>query len=46
MNGYDLIERNDRLYAAMIGISAGTLDKRGLARVFEECSQPIPEELA
>jgi Fic/DOC family protein len=29
MNGYDLIERDDRLYTAMIGISARTLDKRG-----------------
>jgi hypothetical protein len=41
MNGYDLTEREDRLYGAMIAISARTLDKRGLARVFEECSQPI-----
>jgi len=45
MNGYDLIEQEDRLYTAMIAISARTLDKRGLARVFEECSQPIPDEL-
>lgn len=44
MNGYDLIEREDRLYAAMIAISARTLDKGGLARVFEECSQPILED--
>jgi death-on-curing protein len=44
MNGYDLIEREDRLYAAMIAISARTLDKGGLARVFEECSQPIRED--
>lgn len=44
MNGFDLIEREDRLYAAMIAISARTLDKGGLARVFEECSQPIPED--
>ncbi|HEY6475503.1 MAG TPA: type II toxin-antitoxin system death-on-curing family toxin [Polyangia bacterium] len=44
MNGYDLIERDERLYTAMIAISARTLDKRGLAGVFEECSQPIREE--
>jgi death-on-curing protein len=44
MNGYDLIEREDRLYAAMIAISARTLDKGGLARLFEECSQPILED--
>ena len=44
MNGYDLIERDEGLYTAMIAISARTLDKRGLARVFEECSQPIREE--
>lgn len=44
MNGYDLIEREDRLYAAMIAISARTLDKGGLARVFEECSQQILED--
>lgn len=45
MNGYDLIERDDRLYAAMIAISARTLDKRGLAQVFEERSESIREEL-
>jgi len=44
MNGYDLIEQDDRLYTAMIAISARTLDKRGLSRVFQECSQPIPNE--
>lgn len=44
MNGYDLIEREDHLYAAMIAISARTLDKRGLALVFEDCSQPIRED--
>jgi death on curing protein len=44
MNGHDLLERDERLYAAMIAISARTLDKRGLARVFQECSQPVPEE--
>jgi death-on-curing protein len=44
MNGYDLIEREDRLYSAMIAISARTLDKSALARVFEECSQPILED--
>lgn len=44
MNGYDLIEREDRLYSAMIAISVRTLDKGGLARVFEECSQPILED--
>jgi death-on-curing protein len=44
MNGYDLIERADRLYSAMIAISARTLDKRGLAEVFEGSSQPIREE--
>ena len=44
MNGYDLIEREDRLYTAMIAISARTLDKGGLARVFEECSLPILED--
>jgi hypothetical protein len=44
MNGYDLIERDERLYTAMIAISARTLDKRGLAQVFEDCSQPIREE--
>jgi death-on-curing protein len=44
MNGHDLIERDDRLYTAMIAISARKLDKRGLAQVFEECSQPVPEE--
>jgi death-on-curing protein len=46
MNGYDLTERDERLYTAMIAISARTLDKSGLAQVFEECSQPIREELA
>lgn len=46
MNGYDLIEQEDRLYTALIAISARSLDKRGLARVFEECSQRIPDEPA
>ncbi len=45
MNGYDLVERDDRLYTAMIAISARTLDKRGLAQVFEECSDPIRDAL-
>jgi death-on-curing protein len=44
MNGYDLVERDERLYTAMIAISGRTLDRRGLARVFEDCSQPIREE--
>ena len=44
MNGYDLIERDDRLYNAMMALSAKTLDKAGLARVFEECSQILPDE--
>jgi death-on-curing protein len=46
MNGYDLTERDARLYTAMIAISAWTLDKGGLAQVFEACSQPIREEPA
>jgi death-on-curing protein len=45
MNGYDLVEREELLYAAMIAISDRTLDKRGLARVFEQCSQPISDQL-
>ena len=44
MNGYDLIERDDRLYNAIMALSAKTLDKVGLARVFEECSQIRPDE--
>ena len=44
MNGYDLIERDDRLYTAIMALSAKTLDKAGLARVFEECSQIRPDE--
>lgn len=45
MNGYDLIEQDERLYTAMIAISARELDKPGLAQVFEECSRLIQEEL-
>lgn len=44
MNGYDLIEQDDRLYTAMIAISARTLDKGGLAQLFEECSRPIRQQ--
>jgi death on curing protein len=44
MNGYDLIERDDRLYAAMLALSSKALDKAGLAQVFEECSQILPDE--
>jgi death-on-curing protein len=43
MNGHDLIEQDERLYTAMIAISARKLDKLGLAQVFEECSRPIQE---
>lgn len=45
MNGHDLVEQDERLYTAMIAISARNLDKLGLAQVFEECSRPIQEEL-
>lgn len=44
MNGFDLIERDDRLYTAMIALSSKTLDKAGLAKVFEDCSQIFPGE--
>ena len=44
MNGYDLVERDDRLYTAMLALSSKTLDKAGLAQVFEECSQVSPDE--
>lgn len=44
MNGYDLVERDDRLYTAMIALSSKTLDKAGLARVFEGCSQVLVDE--
>ena len=44
MNGYDLVERDDRLYTAMIALSSKTLDKAGIARVFEECSQVLVDE--
>lgn len=36
LNGYRLREVGDRLYQAMIAISAGELDKEGLARVLRE----------
>jgi death-on-curing protein len=44
MNGYDLVERDDRLYTAMIAISSKTLDKAGLAQVFEDCSDTLLDE--
>ena len=44
MNGYDLIERDDRLYTAMIALSSKTLDKVGLAEVFKRYSQPLLDE--
>ena len=44
MNGYDLIERDDCLYNAMIALSAKTLDKAGLAGVFEACCQVLSDE--
>jgi death-on-curing protein len=44
MNGYDLIERDNRLFDAIIALAARTLNKAGLARVFEECSQILPDE--
>ena len=44
MNGYDLIERDDCLYTAMIALSSKTLDKVGLAEVFKGCSQPLLDE--
>ena len=44
MNGYDLIERDDRLFVAILALSSKTLDKTGLAQVFEACSQVLPDE--
>jgi death-on-curing protein len=39
LNGLRLVERDDRLYEAMIAIGTRRLDKLGLAQVFRECSE-------
>ena len=38
LNGYRLIETNDRIYQAMLAISRRDLDKAGLAAVFRDCA--------
>jgi death-on-curing protein len=40
LNGYRLQEVGDRLYDAMIVVSAHRLDKEGLAQVFRELATP------
>lgn len=38
LNGYRLVETNDRLYQSMLAIGKHELDKAGLAEVFRECA--------
>ena len=38
LNGFRLIEHDDRLYEAMIAIGTRRMDKAGLAQVLRECS--------
>ncbi|MEP7122860.1 MAG: type II toxin-antitoxin system death-on-curing family toxin [Byssovorax sp.] len=38
LNGYRLVETDDRLYEAMLAISRRELDKAGLAEVFRACA--------
>lgn len=38
LNGYRLVEQDDRLFDAMIAIGTHRMDKGGLARVLRECS--------
>jgi death-on-curing protein len=43
LNGYRLLERDDRLYLSMIAIGTRQLDKAGLATVLRECASPDDE---
>jgi len=38
LNGYRLVEPDDRLYLAMLAIGSHELDKAGLAEVFRACA--------
>ena len=43
INGWLVLDPDERLYEAMIGISARALDKKGLAVLFGELARPLSE---
>ncbi len=43
VNGWLVLDRDDRLYDAMISLSARTLDKHGLATILQELAHPLSE---
>ncbi len=44
LNGYRLQESGERLYRAMIDLSARKIDKVGLATLFRELAEPFEDE--
>ena len=44
LNGWDVDDPDEQLYDAMIGISAGSLSKSDLAKVFEELAIPYVDD--
>jgi death-on-curing protein len=43
VNGWLVLDPDDRLYDAMISLSARTLDKHGLAALLQELAHPLSE---
>jgi len=41
INGWVVLDPEERLYDAMIGLSSHSIDKQGLAKLFAELAQPI-----
>jgi len=44
LNGHSIDQPSDRLYRAMMDISAHRLDKKGLAELFRELSEEFEEQ--
>ena len=44
MNGWNVLDPSGRLYDAMIAIAVRSLDKAGLAKLFQELAIPDDEE--
>lgn len=43
VNGWLVLDPEERLHDAMLGLAARTLDKNGLAALFRELARPLSE---
>jgi death-on-curing protein len=44
LNGWEVLDPNGRLYDAMIALAVRSMDKAGLAQLFEELARPDEDE--